>query len=232
MSRRARIRYPESSEDANDGQKRYYYSEKPVQRRQDLLKWARLLQEKAAAISAVRRSSSPIRITTSRAPAGAQESHSSNEGSGEDDEVIGGNGGTYVFDGNELRFERNVGGHNRPGHITASKLRRQGPKSLSDICNKNTISKDNTIGSQAQMDGHLANFGKREFGRHCHELRKIPDPFPEWWDLNSIWKCYFRNIGKVQQFRSDTGQELLLSMGTQFEYAIVLTHESFSNALL
>ncbi|SPJ85273.1 uncharacterized protein FTOL_11054 [Fusarium torulosum] len=181
MSRREVIRYSESSEDedyenprSNDGQTGYYDYHGEEKLRKSLAKVARLhegIRRKAAAISSVRRLPSPGRTTASHEPARARESYSSDEVSGEDDEVIEANGRTYVFDGNEIRLDQKyVGGHNRPGHSTSSKLRRHGPRSLSDVCNKDTISKDNTVGNQAQMDELLATFGKKVLGTHCHEL--------------------------------------------------------------
>ncbi|PTD02418.1 hypothetical protein FCULG_00011902 [Fusarium culmorum] len=46
----------------------------------------------------------------------------------------------------------------------SNKLRHKGPHSLSGICNKNTISKDNTVGHGTQMDDLLASFGRKAMG--------------------------------------------------------------------
>ncbi|KAF5239821.1 hypothetical protein FAUST_4706 [Fusarium austroamericanum] len=47
---------------------------------------------------------------------------------------------------------------------SSNKLRQKGPHSLSGICNKDTISKDNTVGHGAQMDDLLASFGRKAMG--------------------------------------------------------------------
>jgi hypothetical protein len=197
MSRREGIRYSESSEDedyenprSNDGQRGYHYPHREEQLRNGLFEVARRhegIRAKAAARSSFRRDFSPRRTTASPEPARARESYSSDEVSGEDDEIFEVNWRTYAVDGNEIRLDQKyVGGHNRPGDSTASKLRRQGPRSLSDVCNKDTISKDNTVGNQAQMDELLASFGKKVFGMHCHELRKQSSPHTE-----PIYKCKY-----------------------------------------
>ncbi|KIL93768.1 hypothetical protein FAVG1_02329 [Fusarium avenaceum] len=87
---------------------------------------------------------------------------------------------------NKRTYERNsnkagpdqkyVGEPDRLGHKIASKLRRQGPGALINVRNKDTISKDNTIGNQAQMDEQLASFGKNARRMQYRELRKISDP--------------------------------------------------------
>ncbi|CAF3623021.1 hypothetical protein FGSG_13517 [Fusarium graminearum PH-1] len=47
---------------------------------------------------------------------------------------------------------------------SSNKLRQKGPHSLSGICNKDTISKDNTVGHGALMDDLLASFGRKAMG--------------------------------------------------------------------
>ncbi|QPC72218.1 hypothetical protein HYE68_002970 [Fusarium pseudograminearum] len=47
---------------------------------------------------------------------------------------------------------------------SSNKLRQKGPNSLSGVCNKDTISKDNTVGHGAQMDDLLASFGRKAMG--------------------------------------------------------------------
>ncbi|KAM0224114.1 hypothetical protein ACHAQD_002485 [Fusarium lateritium] len=183
MSRRAGIKYSESSElkdyeysRSNDGQRGYNYSDNEGQRLKDLAQVARQREVTMA----------PPRPAPSPPPYRVREFYYSDEGSGEGDEVIEANGRTYVFDGNEIRPDRNVGGYDQPGHGTALKLRRQNPRSLSDVCNKDTISKDNTVGNQAQMDELFAIVGKKMFGMHCHELRMQPSLHTE-----PIYRCEY-----------------------------------------
>ncbi|CAJ0546584.1 Ff.00g012110.m01.CDS01 [Fusarium sp. VM40] len=124
----------------------------------------------ATETSSVRRPSS---TTASREPVRARGSYSSDDESGRDITVFEANGRSFELERNFLRRDQNyVDGHNRPGHSAASKLQRQGPRALSDVCNKDTISRDNTVGNQAQMDEALASFGKKVFGMHYHELRE------------------------------------------------------------
>ncbi|KAM0242942.1 hypothetical protein ACHAP5_007047 [Fusarium lateritium] len=166
MPRQAGIRYYESSEDedyeysrSNDRQR---HGEPELEKqivRESAAEAARSRNEEMLrddAISSVRRPRSRIRTTASRSRelTRARESYSSDEGSGEDDEHVK----QHRVEGGKVQ---QVGGHNRPSHSKASKLRRQGPRSLSDVCNKDTISKDNTVGNQAQMDELLASFGKK-----------------------------------------------------------------------
>lgn len=195
MTRRTGTRYSESLEDedykdsrSNDDSRRYYSYDTEEQAYEDrsyLERRDRLVRRNAAGTGI---SPPPIRSTLWRKPARPRGSYTSDEGSGEGDEVIA------AMD-NELerdllrRYQNNVDGHNRPGHSAASKLQRQGPRALSDVCNKDTISKDNTVGNEAQMDDLLARFGKRVLGMHCRELQKIPEPGPEL-DLASKWKPY------------------------------------------
>lgn len=197
MSRRAGIGYSESSEDEdyeyprlNDEQRIYYQSKTAEQARKhrahlERLRDARML--KAPATTSVVR---PISTTALPEPARARRSFSSHMAACGDNWVFEANGRTHVLKENDIRLDRNyVGGHNGPGHSTASKLQRQGPRALSDVCNKDTISKDNTVGNQAQMDDLLASFGKRVLGIHCRELQKILDSGPEL-DLDSKLKPY------------------------------------------
>ncbi|KAH6954263.1 hypothetical protein DER45DRAFT_570127 [Fusarium avenaceum] len=216
MSRRAGIRYSESSEDedyehsrSNNGRRGYYFPDKDEQARHDRAKLARpheVMRPNVTATSPVQR---PRSTTPIRPDPRTLRFYSAESESERDDEVFEANGRTSVL-GNDIRLERNyVGGHNRrrllidpekalelerdfrrldennyvdwhnrPGHSTASKLQRQGPRALSDVCNKDTISRDNTVGNQAQMDELLASFGKKVFGMHCHELREQPHTEP------------------------------------------------------
>lgn len=201
MSRRAGIRYSESSEDedyeysrSKDGQRGYYYSDREEKARHDRDKLARrreMMRPSATSISSVRR---PPLTTASREPTRVREPYHNDERSGEDDEVIEANGTTFAFNGNEIRLDRNyVGGSNRPGHSRASKLQQQGPRAFSDVCNKDTISKDKTVGNQAQMDDLLASFGKRALGRHYHQLQKTPGS-----DLERDWPYQCEYCSKVR----------------------------------
>ncbi|CAG1988172.1 unnamed protein product [Fusarium graminearum] len=60
---------------------------------------------------------------------------------------------------------------------SSNKLRQKGSHSLSGICNKDTISKDNTVGHGAQMDDLLASFGRKAMGiKDEHQYRQaIPE---------------------------------------------------------
>ncbi|EGU74229.1 hypothetical protein FOXB_15260 [Fusarium oxysporum f. sp. conglutinans Fo5176] len=51
----------------------------------------------------------------------------------------------------------------RPSRMSP-KLRQKGPQSLIGICNRDTISKDNTAGDEAQMDNLVATYGRKFMG--------------------------------------------------------------------
>jgi hypothetical protein len=202
MSRRVGVDYSESSEGgdneysrSNDSPKGYHYLEKDEQVRIDRAHLARLREAMKARIAAIpsvpRTGEVDEPVTNDRTmPMGTIIPRPDSASSGGDDRgkldkyirdiMFKPDGRTYGLNKDEAGPDRKyLGGEKRPGHNIASKLLRQGPGALSDVCNKDTISKDNTVGNDAHMDEILASSGKRALGMQCRELREIPDPGPE-----------------------------------------------------
>ncbi|KAH7245159.1 hypothetical protein BKA59DRAFT_169962 [Fusarium tricinctum] len=193
MSRREGIRRSKSLEDEdyeyaplNDRPRGYYYSDREEQGRHDrveLVPLREVVRPKATETSSFRRISS---TTASREPVRTRGSYRGDEGLNEEVELTEVHRRTPVLNGTEVRPRRHyVGGHDRPRHSAAPELQRLGPRALSDICNKDTISKDNTVGDQAQMDELLATFRKKVFGARSSDQRE------QYYHTEMVYKCRY-----------------------------------------
>ncbi|KAH7480523.1 hypothetical protein FOMA001_g8919 [Fusarium oxysporum f. sp. matthiolae] len=102
--------------------------------------------------------------------------HSKSDPDSSDD---GGSLREYLMKGSEWSRSASSSLPTRPSR-TSPELRQKGPQSLIGIHNRETISKDNTVGDEAQMDDLLANFGRKVMGMKHQQQHEETSPEKTW----------------------------------------------------
>ncbi|RYC90105.1 hypothetical protein BFJ63_vAg7046 [Fusarium oxysporum f. sp. narcissi] len=96
----------------------------------------------------------------------------------------------YLMKGSEWSRSASSSLPTRPSR-TSPELRQKGPQSLIGIHNRETISKDNTVGDEAQMDDLLANFGRKVMGMKHQQQQEETSP-------EHTWEGFIAGPGYVQ----------------------------------